>query len=104
MPPSKKPPSITPSRDRKSTRLNSSHTVISYAVFSLKKKQHRRRRLFQVENSFSIKADEVYLIATSFVPWLVWCLRIGEDSFFDLAEQSRGWDIDHQTLSQLTNR
>src|SRR5438034_7641474 len=26
-----------PSRDRKSTRLNSSHTVISYAVFCLKK-------------------------------------------------------------------
>src|SRR5438034_6856685 len=26
------------SRDRKSTRLNSSHTVISYAVFCLKKK------------------------------------------------------------------
>src|SRR5260221_12566415 len=32
-------------RDRKSTRLNSSHTVISYAVFCLKKKkniQHTR--------------------------------------------------------------
>src|SRR5260221_5598447 len=28
----------SPSRDRKSTRLNSSHTVISYAVFCLKKK------------------------------------------------------------------
>src|SRR5437588_3570730 len=33
--------------DRKSTRLNSSHTVISYAVFCLKKKkreQHRRHQ------------------------------------------------------------
>src|SRR5438034_8228308 len=28
-------------RDRKSTRLNSSHTVISYAVFCLKKKTSR---------------------------------------------------------------
>src|SRR5947207_11907006 len=28
-----------PRRDRKSTRLNSSHTVISYAVFCLKKKK-----------------------------------------------------------------
>src|SRR5438034_3628642 len=28
-------------RDRKSTRLNSSHTVISYAVFCLKKKKER---------------------------------------------------------------
>src|SRR5260221_7703419 len=27
-------------RDRKSTRLNSSHTVISYAVFCLKKKRN----------------------------------------------------------------
>src|SRR3989454_3320491 len=30
-------------RDRKSTRLNSSHLVISYAVFCLKKKKVRRR-------------------------------------------------------------
>src|SRR5436190_20624621 len=28
-------------RDRKSTRLNSSHTVISYAVFCLKKKNYQ---------------------------------------------------------------
>src|SRR2546430_8878098 len=28
--------------DRKSTRLNSSHSQISYAVFCLKKKQHNR--------------------------------------------------------------
>src|SRR5260221_4874522 len=30
-------------QDRKSTRLNSSHTVISYAVFCLKKKKKRKR-------------------------------------------------------------
>src|SRR5438132_8053703 len=30
-------------RDRKSTRLNSSHTVISYAVFCLKKKKQTKR-------------------------------------------------------------
>src|SRR5690625_6947215 len=29
--------------DRKSTRLNSSHVAISYAVFCLKKKNHRRQ-------------------------------------------------------------
>src|SRR5699024_12540739 len=29
-------------RDRKSTRLNSSHVSISYAVFCLKKKQNKR--------------------------------------------------------------
>src|SRR5438034_7722869 len=32
------------SGDRKSTRLNSSHTVISYAVFCLKKKKRRPQR------------------------------------------------------------
>src|SRR5699024_11226154 len=31
---------ITACRDRKSTRLNSSHVSISYAVFCLKKKRH----------------------------------------------------------------
>src|SRR2546426_5962485 len=30
-----------PEQDRKSTRLNSSHLVISYAVFCLKKKKHK---------------------------------------------------------------
>src|SRR5437588_10934399 len=32
---------ILRSADRKSTRLNSSHTVISYAVFCLKKKKNK---------------------------------------------------------------
>src|SRR5205814_7401439 len=32
---------IAPRRDRKSTRLNSSHLGISYAVFCLKKKSNR---------------------------------------------------------------
>src|SRR2546430_5974354 len=35
----------TPSRDRKSTRLNSSHSQISYAVFCLKKKKHNKSEL-----------------------------------------------------------
>src|SRR5438034_2770919 len=30
--------------DRKSTRLNSSHTVISYAVFCLKKKKKKKKQ------------------------------------------------------------
>src|SRR2546426_7330415 len=34
----------TRTRDRKSTRLNSSHLVISYAVFCLKKKKKKRHR------------------------------------------------------------
>src|SRR5436190_11031615 len=32
-----------PETDRKSTRLNSSHTVISYAVFCLKKKKKKKK-------------------------------------------------------------
>src|SRR5204862_6195448 len=33
--------SATPGKDRKSTRLNSSHVEISYAVFCLKKKKYK---------------------------------------------------------------
>src|SRR5260221_7053510 len=33
-----------PNEDRKSTRLNSSHTVISYAVFCLKKKKKKKNK------------------------------------------------------------
>src|SRR5437763_6180946 len=36
--------------DRKSTRLNSSHRCISYAVFCLKKKRDREERPGQVQN------------------------------------------------------
>src|SRR5437588_4456374 len=36
-------------RDRKSTRLNSSHTVISYAVFCLKKKKKKKKTKRQNE-------------------------------------------------------
>src|SRR2546429_5115082 len=36
--------SSLPPRDRKSTRLNSSHGYISYAVFCLKKKRQRQSR------------------------------------------------------------
>src|SRR5688500_19715375 len=36
-------PSQERKRDRKSTRLNSSHLVISYAVFCLKKKNNKQR-------------------------------------------------------------
>src|SRR5258708_20127441 len=32
---------LTETVDRKSTRLNSSHQIISYAVFCLKKKKHK---------------------------------------------------------------
>src|SRR5260221_9060221 len=37
-------PSLSDLLDRKSTRLNSSHTVISYAVFCLKKKKKENEK------------------------------------------------------------
>src|SRR5436190_16047648 len=37
--------------DRKSTRLNSSHTVISYAVFCLKKKKNPDQRVPHADNA-----------------------------------------------------
>src|SRR5204862_7088624 len=42
---SQQKPSRGGGRDRKSTRLNSSHVEISYAVFCLKKKNKRDRRV-----------------------------------------------------------
>src|SRR3712207_8967619 len=39
---------VEPSEDRKSTRLNSSHANISYAVFCLKKKKSRQSACTQL--------------------------------------------------------
>src|SRR5260221_8694753 len=46
--------------DRKSTRLNSSHTVISYAVFCLKKKNSRHRRTRQL-HGLGAKEQRIFL-------------------------------------------
>src|SRR5438270_13877223 len=43
-------PGSWPPRDRKSTRLNSSHSQISYAVFCLKKKKKKNKRLTKQTN------------------------------------------------------
>src|SRR5688572_32037856 len=37
------------SLDRKSTRLNSSHSQISYAVFCLKKKKKKKKKLLEIK-------------------------------------------------------
>src|SRR5438874_5946428 len=47
-------PSTLGSRDRKSTRLNSSHVEISYAVFCLKKKKRKKQTL----SSFPLKSHQ----------------------------------------------
>src|SRR6266536_4611806 len=51
-------------RDRKSTRLNSSHEWISYAVFCLKKKKIKKSKLFlqrykKIKN-IMMQVDDIY--------------------------------------------
>src|SRR5256885_8348243 len=41
--------------DRKSTRLNSSHLVISYAVFCLKKKKKQKKTIVSTRTQYSNK-------------------------------------------------
>src|SRR5438034_7217819 len=49
-PPRRQHPKRRLLRDRKSTRLNSSHTVISYAVFCLKKKKKKTKDKTRLQN------------------------------------------------------
>src|SRR5260221_1917072 len=49
------------SEDRKSTRLNSSHTVISYAVFCLKKKKFEAVRQAVLMDLENIEAEVRYV-------------------------------------------
>jgi hypothetical protein len=60
------------------------------------------RTLLEVERSFPVKPDEVYLITTSIVPWTVSCLRTDNSSFFDLSENDRGWVVDPNILMPIT--
>src|SRR5438132_8980726 len=46
---------VLPKRDRKSTRLNSSHTVISYAVFCLKKKKKKKKQKIFTKKKYKTK-------------------------------------------------
>src|SRR5882672_12311098 len=46
-----------PRADRKSTRLNSSHTVISYAVFCLKKKKKIKNRIRLLQQAINNQAN-----------------------------------------------
>src|SRR6185436_20320247 len=45
-------------RDRKSTRLNSSHQIISYAAFCLKKKKVNHPRYFPVNKNKNISTTK----------------------------------------------
>src|SRR5437867_4588036 len=50
-----------PAEDRKSTRLNSSHRTISYAVFCLKKK----KKLTEIQNKYTKKIKHKFRSAPS---------------------------------------
>src|SRR5438132_4775708 len=63
-PPSRGPDGESERRDRKSTRLNSSHTVISYAVFCLKKKKRIKKLLEQGARDYLTKPLEVRQVLT----------------------------------------
>src|SRR3712207_8887988 len=49
---------ILPSLDRKSTRLNSSHANISYAVFCLKKKKNTNITIRSVDITLSLQPPQ----------------------------------------------
>src|SRR6266511_3603341 len=73
----------SPGRDRKSTRLNSSHVNTSYAVFCLKKKKHAplntlispNRRVSCLQ-TFVLSDSPSSSLALSFYPALVFFLMI----------------------------
>src|SRR5690349_23726615 len=46
-------------KDRKSTRLNSSHVEISYAVFCLKKKKKKKKKKFKKKKTKNITKHEL---------------------------------------------
>src|SRR6266540_4837979 len=48
-----------PVADRKSTRLNSSHITISYAVFCLKKKKKKRINYYKKQKKKKIKRNTI---------------------------------------------
>src|SRR5438270_8770982 len=48
-------------RDRKSTRLNSSHSQISYAVFCLKKKKEKIMARYRTEDRTTVKITETHV-------------------------------------------
>src|SRR5260221_3457961 len=81
------------STDRKSTRLNSSHTVISYAVFCLKKKKHT--------SELQSHSDTVCrLLLESKEPHMSYCVALPSDNG---SPAYRIRDRRTETLRDVTN-
>src|SRR5436309_3160910 len=67
------PPVPSPRRrDRKSTRLNSSHVKISYAVFCLKKKKKKKTKTNYIK--IQKELSQVDLTVTALLPILALCV------------------------------
>src|SRR2546429_789898 len=78
------------SRDRKSTRLNSSHGYISYAVFCLKKKKdiHSPRMLYintELDGKLTLTISPTVLFRHIWVLYRPCCTRAGRRSRCDQA-------------------
>src|SRR2546422_8493749 len=58
-------PALDPAVDRKSTRLNSSHGYISYAVFCLKKKKKKKKQTSLLTCKSSASPSSVAALVTS---------------------------------------
>src|SRR2546426_1670683 len=79
--PCRAPPSTRSCADRKSTRLNSSHLVISYAVFCLKKKKERdEQRIARARAALAKKPDGLEMRVAD-GPYLCGELRVGEHAY-----------------------
>src|SRR6266567_275190 len=72
-------------RDRKSTRLNSSHSQISYAVFCLKKKKENEYLAYQTLNDTNIEVNNYSLLFRPMfiVPIIIHCLLASFFFFFN---------------------
>src|SRR5574341_1172660 len=80
-------------RDRKSTRLNSSHQLISYAVFCLKKKKKKKKLFFFFFNDTA--TTEIYTL--SLHDALPICASFGKNPRFQI-------QLDKRPLSPGTSR
>src|SRR5438874_2956048 len=61
-------PMMKVQKDRKSTRLNSSHVEISYAVFCLKKKKRKKKIGLDIKNE-SLRAKNTVCSSMCIVGW-----------------------------------
>src|SRR5690625_6796081 len=78
---------LFPILDRKSTRLNSSHVAISYAVFCLKKK-----KVHLLLWMINVIPDR--LLTAGVVLWMMWLTRMSVRMHDALPLRSRGTAVD----------